>query len=281
MSQSDYEVEDQTGASFLGDINSILAAIVTNNSGPTEPATTFAHQWWGDTTSNILKRRNAANTAWVNMIGLTQSLTNVNNTSDANKPVSTATQTALDAKLDATLVSQDAAEAGEDTAGRTWSALRVKQAIVANKAKLLHIEDQRPNGTDGGTFSSGSYIRRTLNTVVLNEISGSSLSGNQITLPSGKYYIEASCSAFAVSRHKAKLVNMTDSEDILIGSNSFSSTTTASITNSLICGQFELDAEKTIEIQHRSQSSRSSDGYGPASSFGDAEVYLQALIWRI
>lgn len=97
MSQSDYEVEDQTGASFLGDINSILAAIATNNSGPTEPETTFAHQWWGDTTSNILKRRNAANTAWVNMIGLTQSLTNVNNTSDANKPVSTATQAALDA----------------------------------------------------------------------------------------------------------------------------------------------------------------------------------------
>lgn len=97
MSQSDYEVEDQTGASFLGDINSILAAIVTNNSGPTEPATTFAHQWWGDTTSNILKRRNAANTAWVNMIGLTQSLTNVNNTSDANKPISTAVQSALDA----------------------------------------------------------------------------------------------------------------------------------------------------------------------------------------
>lgn len=97
MSQSDYEVEDQTGASFLGDINSILAAIVTNNSGPTEPGTTFAHQWWADTTSNILKRRNAANTAWVNMTGLTQSLTNVNNTSDANKPVSTATQAALDA----------------------------------------------------------------------------------------------------------------------------------------------------------------------------------------
>ncbi|QDP47069.1 MAG: hypothetical protein Tp1111SUR522732_7 [Prokaryotic dsDNA virus sp.] len=97
MSQSDYEVEDQTGASFLGDINSILAAIVTNNSGPTEPGTTFAHQWWSDTTSNILKRRNAANTSWVNVIGLSQSLTNVSNTSDANKPVSTATQAALDA----------------------------------------------------------------------------------------------------------------------------------------------------------------------------------------
>ena len=65
MSQADYTIADQDGASFLVDINSQLAAIVSNNSGATEPSTTFAYQWWADTSSGLLKMRNAANNAWV------------------------------------------------------------------------------------------------------------------------------------------------------------------------------------------------------------------------
>jgi len=47
------------------DINDQLAAIVSNNSGATAPATTYAYQWWADTTTGLLKIRNAANNAWV------------------------------------------------------------------------------------------------------------------------------------------------------------------------------------------------------------------------
>jgi hypothetical protein len=70
MSQSDYTIADQDGASFLVDINAQLAAIVSNNSGATEPATKYAYQWWADTSSGILKQRNAANSAWVNILTL-------------------------------------------------------------------------------------------------------------------------------------------------------------------------------------------------------------------
>ena len=65
MSQSDYTIADQDGASFLVDINAQLAAIVSNNSGATEPTTTYAYQWWADTSSGLLKQRNAANNAWI------------------------------------------------------------------------------------------------------------------------------------------------------------------------------------------------------------------------
>lgn len=59
-------------------------------------------------------------------------LGNVDNTSDANKPISSATQSALDAKQ-ATLAlpSQAEAEAGVATTPRSWSAERVAQAIAA------------------------------------------------------------------------------------------------------------------------------------------------------
>lgn len=70
MAQHDYSLANQSGASFRTDLNNALSAIVSNNSGATEPTTTFAYQWWADTTTGILKQRNAANSAWVSILTL-------------------------------------------------------------------------------------------------------------------------------------------------------------------------------------------------------------------
>ena len=70
MAQEDYVIADQTGVSFLSDLNDTLAAIVSNNSGATEPATMYAYMFWADTTAGILKHRNAANNAWINVFTL-------------------------------------------------------------------------------------------------------------------------------------------------------------------------------------------------------------------
>lgn len=67
MSQHDYILDNQDGASFRADINSVLAAVASCNSGATAPATTYAYQVWHDTTTDIIKQRNAANTAWLNL----------------------------------------------------------------------------------------------------------------------------------------------------------------------------------------------------------------------
>jgi hypothetical protein len=68
MSQHDYIIDNQDGASFRGDINAALAAIVSQNSGLTEPAGPYAYMLWMDTTTGILKQRNAANNAWVALV---------------------------------------------------------------------------------------------------------------------------------------------------------------------------------------------------------------------
>ena len=65
MATHDYNIANNTGANVRSDINGALAAIVSNNSSSTEPATTFAFQWWADTNNTLLKIRNAANSAWV------------------------------------------------------------------------------------------------------------------------------------------------------------------------------------------------------------------------
>ena len=65
MAQHDYNIANQSGADFRADLNNALSAIATVNSGASEPSTTFSHQLWVDTSNNVLKIRNAANSAFI------------------------------------------------------------------------------------------------------------------------------------------------------------------------------------------------------------------------
>jgi hypothetical protein len=70
VAQHDYVIANGTGAAVRSDLNNALAAIVSQNSGATAPATTYAYQWWADTTTGLLKLRNAANNAWITLFQL-------------------------------------------------------------------------------------------------------------------------------------------------------------------------------------------------------------------
>ena len=80
MAQHDYDIANQSGANFRADLNNALDAIVSNNSGSSAPSTTFAYEWWIDTSANVLKLRNSANNAWIT---LPLSITADNSTSGA------------------------------------------------------------------------------------------------------------------------------------------------------------------------------------------------------
>lgn len=65
MSQHDYVIENGSGLAVRQDINSVLAAIVSGNSGATEPITTYANMPWFDTTNNQYKIRDKTNSFWI------------------------------------------------------------------------------------------------------------------------------------------------------------------------------------------------------------------------
>ena len=71
----DYILSNQSGASFRTDLNNALAAIVSNNSNSSSPSTTYAYQWWADTSAGVLKIRNSANNAWIELLQLDGTLT--------------------------------------------------------------------------------------------------------------------------------------------------------------------------------------------------------------
>ena len=67
MATHDYNLANATGAAFRSDLNNALSAVASNNSSSSDPATTFAFQWYVDTGDSTLKIRNAANDGYVNV----------------------------------------------------------------------------------------------------------------------------------------------------------------------------------------------------------------------
>lgn len=68
MSQHDMVIDNGPGLAVRTDINAAFAALVSQNSGPVEPAAPFVGMMWLDTTvapNGVLRMRNAANNGWV------------------------------------------------------------------------------------------------------------------------------------------------------------------------------------------------------------------------
>lgn len=73
--------------------------------------------------------------------------------------------------------------------GSAWTDLTNITAPTATTLKAAVFEDQKSNGTVGGTATTGAWTARTINTQVSNTITGVSLATDQITLPVGTYAV--------------------------------------------------------------------------------------------
>lgn len=192
MSQHDYVIDDQAGLSFLEDLNANLQAIVSNNSGGSEPTVKYPLQWWADTTSDILKLRNEANTAWINVLDLANgaafladgAITTAKILNDAVTEAKIADSSVSTAKIQdgaitlaklaaaiGTVASQAEMEAGTESALRLVSPLRVKQAIAANATQ------KTPNYGTGVGCAYNATIQAPADGVVIVAASGAFRNG--------------------------------------------------------------------------------------------------------
>jgi len=149
---------------------------------------------------------------------------------------------------------------------------------------LLHIEDQKTAGTNGGTFTSGAWRTRNLTATPTNTISGASLSSNQFTLPAGTYDIKAYLPAYAVDRHMGRLQNITDGTTTIWGSNTYAVNGTSVLNHTIIMGRFTIASAKVFEIQHYCDLTKTDNGFGLEcnSSFTvDHETYTQVWITKV
>ena len=70
MATHDYVIDNASGSAVRTDLNNVLQAVLTNNSSSSAPSTTAAYMLWADTSNNILKMRNSADNAWINLFTL-------------------------------------------------------------------------------------------------------------------------------------------------------------------------------------------------------------------
>jgi hypothetical protein len=141
--------------------------------------------------------------------------------------------------------------------------------------------DVKAAGTGGGTFTDGAWRTRDINNTQVNQISGSSIASNQITLPAGTFHIYATAPAILVNNHQVRFYNITDSAVAIQGQSSMSGTG-ASIQNfPAVSGVIVLTGTKVFELQHRCATTRSTDGFGVNGNFGVDEVYAQVTIAKV
>lgn len=142
--------------------------------------------------------------------------------------------------------------------------------------QALHTET---SGVNGGGQASGSYATRKLNLAATNEISGASLAANEITLPAGTYWIDATAQFNSCDAAKIKLRNVTDGVDIALGQVCDASAGSGDV--SVITRRFTLSGTKNVAIQSRVTTTNVASGWGVACGFGDTEIYMDIKIWKI
>ena len=90
-SNGDLQIADQGFPAFRGDLNEVLLAIYSCQSGASTPANNYANSFFYDTTNNVLKFRNEDNDAYITIMGFDQSAdTTTNIVSDATQTFSKA-----------------------------------------------------------------------------------------------------------------------------------------------------------------------------------------------
>lgn len=154
MSQHDYSIGDADGATVRSDLNSALAAIVSQNSGATAPTTTYAYMWWYDTANNILKQRNADDDAWIPVLYFDQ-------TNDVMVPYSTIAGDTITPASDAdvTLTTAQAVKGYLPLADGSWTS---GHNIIVPEEKRVYFVDNR-SGSYNATVKTSGGTGETVN----------------------------------------------------------------------------------------------------------------------
>jgi len=99
------------------------------------------------------------------------------------------------------------------------------------------------------------------------------------TIPAGTYQIYASAPAQDVLAHRIKLYNVTDTSDVLFGTNCYVDGGNDGNT-SFISGRFTIASSKAFEIRHRVNRTNNTFGHGVANGFA-VEIYTDVQLWKV
>jgi|SRR5581483_3712168 len=146
--------------------------------------------------------------------------------------------------------------------------------------------DKKASGVDGGTFTSGAWRARALNTAIRN-VAAANITFDPVagtfTPSAGSWYIEWSAPAYQAQSHQTRLFNITDGTnppDDYYGSTERIGSGSVSATRSMGEATLTLTTAKEFRIEHRCSSTTNNTGFGISSGFGGPEIYTRVRIWK-
>jgi hypothetical protein len=162
--------------------------------------------------------------------------------------------------------------------GAAWATV----GPTSTSLSISIFNDTQASNTQGGTATSGSYVKRVLNTTVTNNVSGCSIASSVVTLAtSGTYYLQGIIPGWRVAGFKARLQNTTASTTIALGTVSNSNTTDDNQSFATVQGFITTSVSTNIELQGRVGTTAAGSGAGRAVNFGDDEIYAQLFILKV
>ena len=210
-------------------------------------------------------------------------ITNLNATAISSGQISNTYTTANATNSSNTIVARDTG--GNFTANTITASLigNVTGNVTGNILQnYMRVNETQATNTAGGASLAATWITRTLNTIATgNSISGATLASNQITLPSGQYYISATAPAFAINGHRLRVWNVSDGVIVpnLLGPGEYASSDQS---RALVNGRFTFASTKSIRIDHYTQSARVTNGLGvQVNATGFSEIYTVVEIWKL
>ncbi len=155
------------------------------------------------------------------------------------------------------------------------------QVATKNAAiKVAIVADHKAQNTQGGTFTSGAWQTRDLQTET-DPSSIVSISSNQFTLGAGTYILWAQAPAYSVTFHQARLYNVTDAGVVATGQVArVGGATIGAQSPSNVFAVTTIAGSKAFRVEHRCSNTRNNDGFGDAANL-TTEVYTQVLIVQI
>ena len=160
--------------------------------------------------------------------------------------------------------------------GAAWATVGPSTGITS-----AIFNETQASGTNGGGSTATTWTKRTLNTTVVNNISGASIAASVITLPAGSYIVTASAPSFESNLFKIRLQNTTDSSTAALGTSELTGSSVVQ-TNGIVSGFFTITGNKNFELQHYVQSARANLGFGnPTSIASISEVYTTIQIDKV
>ena len=137
------------------------------------------------------------------------------------------------------------------------------------------IADQKAQNTQGGTFTSGAWRTRDLQTEIADPDTIVSISSNQFTLGAGTYLIKWAAPTYGVGDQQARLYNVTDSAVASVGMSSYASQAWISTGSARVT----IAGSKAFSIEHRCQSTYAT-GFGYEANFSSTEQYTIVEIYK-